>query len=98
MAAILIGSKLMKLSLLISLAIIAIAMMLYIKPWTRDGAAGEDRPGPPPTDRFMRQCATVFADRTGPKEYCQCLWRKGVRNPGETLATKTGRAAAAACE
>jgi hypothetical protein len=79
-------------SMLASLLIIALLLLLYLRPWSRGGPVKT-----PPTERFMRQCSTVFADRPRPRDHCRCLWREGVRNPGETLTTAAGRAAAAEC-
>lgn len=77
-------------SMLISLLIIALLLVLYLRPWGRGQS-------PAPTGRFMEQCGAVFSERAKPAEYCRCLWAKGVRNPSETLSKAAARAAAEAC-
>ena len=79
-------------SLLISLLIVAVLLVLYLRPWGRGDSAKS-----PPSDRFMKQCTMVFSERPRPKDYCRCLWSRGVRNPGDTLVLPVGRAAAKAC-
>lgn len=78
-------------SMLISLLIVAVLLVLYLRPW------GTGQP-PVPTRRFMEQCRAVFSERAKPEEHCRCLWAKGVRNPSETLLKPAARAAAEACD
>lgn len=80
-------------SMLLSLLIVAVLLVLYLRPWTR---GADDRQ--PPTDSFIRRCTTVFGDRSRPEDYCRCLWSHGVHNPGDTLIKPSARAAAAACD
>jgi hypothetical protein len=80
-------------SLLVTLLIIALLLLFYLRPWSNGGPSDT-----PPTERFMRRCSTVFADRAKPRDYCECLWREGVRDPTETLTKPAAKAAASACE
>lgn len=79
-------------SLLLSLLIIGLLLVLYLRPWSRGDGVARD-----PTDRFMEQCTTVFSEQPRPEDYCRCLWRQGVRSPGGTLTKASGRAAAKVC-
>lgn len=78
-------------SMLISLLIVGLLLVLYLRPW------GRKNDEHPPTRQFLGQCTTVFSEKARPEKYCRCLWTRGVRNPGETLTSQAGREAAQAC-
>jgi hypothetical protein len=80
-------------SLLISLLLVGLLLVLYLRPWGR----GQPPVPAPPTDRFMKQCTAVFSERRKPEEHCRCLWSKGVRNPADTLLKPAAKAPAEAC-
>jgi hypothetical protein len=84
-------------SLLISLVIVAVLVMLYLRPWVSTKPDAQPDKRTPPADKFMRTCKSVSANQQDPESYCRCLWQRGVRNPSETLLKPAARAAAAAC-
>ena len=86
----------MKLSMVISALIVAILVVLLLKPWTRDGQPNtpgnaEARPG------FMKACTPVAGAMPRPEAYCACLWDHGVTSPAQTLTRPAAQAAAAQC-
>jgi len=80
-------------SMLISLLIVAVLLVLHLRPWSKDAADLT-----PPTKRFLGQCTTVFGDRKKPEQFCRCLWARGVRNPGDTMGKPAARATEQACD
>lgn len=81
-------------SLLLSLLIVAVLVVLYLRPWVRGGGSTGKSP---PTERFLRDCRAVSSDQQHPEAYCRCLWDRGLRSVSETLTRPEGRKSAAAC-
>ena len=72
--------------------------LLYFKPWKSPEA--DTVAAGPPTPEFIRQCYAIMRKeiRKPGKEYCTCLWNRGVRVPSDTLAKPIAQGHAAACE
>jgi hypothetical protein len=87
----------MKLGLLISALLVAILMMLMLKPWTREAGRPPAVGNAEGRARFMKACDPVFAAMQKPEAYCACLWEKGVTNPTETLTSPAGQSAVSQC-
>jgi len=84
-------------SMLVTLLIVAVLVMLYLKPWVSRQPEAPPDEAAPPTEKFMKTCQNVSANQNQPESYCRCLWQRGVRNPSDTLLKPAARAAATAC-
>ncbi len=80
-------------SLLISGLIVAVLVILYVRPWTRPREAG-----PGAEQAFLERCKPIAAARARPEAFCRCLWERGVRSPTAIVTEPPARAAAAECE
>jgi hypothetical protein len=84
-------------SLLLAALLVAVLVVLLLKPWSR---LGGDAPGPggaAASPEFMRACVPVASARGRPEDFCRCLWTRGVRRVAAIVIEPAARAAAEEC-